>query len=451
MSMVPNKIKIRAIIFLCGVFVLSQAISLFIYEHNRNHTILMTEANDLAERISGIVNLAQKFPSFERKKILAAAETQLLSMYPNVIPYESRSCMDNEFSKVMKMQFERANANMNMFDIDICVRELDTITRVLKKDHQGALDVIAAFEFPDKSTSTFHAVLPIKNSLFSETIMLYLLALLFVGLVLAWYYIVRLVSPIERLASAAEAIGIDINASPMNEEGSMEIRVAARSFNLMQLRLQRLIQSQTEMFAAISHDLKSSLTRLKLRVELLSNPREQKGINRVVDDMSQMVHSIVEFVRGCSSTEVSRKVEICALVESLCDDLKEEGFAVSFSSKVDSTVLYCRPVALRRGIQNIINNAIQYGHFAEVSIVDSDSILTINIKDGGPGIPEDNFDDVFKPFFRLEKSRNKKTGGLGLGLSITQNIVHLHGGKMVLCNDKDGGVNVKVQLPKKES
>ncbi|NVJ60974.1 MAG: HAMP domain-containing protein [Gammaproteobacteria bacterium] len=448
-GIIPNKIKTQAILFLCGVFVISQTVSLFIYEHNRNHTILMTEASDLAARISGIVSLAQEFPSSERRNILASAETQFLSMYPIVTPFEESSCTNNEFSKEMISELERAFLNMSKHQIRVCVRELDGLASVVKKDTQGALDVMVIIKFPDQTSSMFHAVLPIKNSLFNQTVVFYLLALVCVGLMLSWIFIIRLVSPIERFAQAAESMGRDINSEPMNEEeGAVEVRVAARSFNHMQERLIRQMKSQTEMFAAVSHDLKTSLTRLNLRVEQIENKEQQQGLFRVVSDMSQMIHSILDYLRGEHSNEASRRVEFRALVESLCDDLKDEGFAVTIDSDVDEQIIECRPVALRRGIQNVIDNAIKYGECAQITLNANDSNIVLDVCDIGPGIPEQNQKDVFKPFYRQEKSRNKKTGGLGLGLSITQNIIHSHGGQIELSNLSDGGLRVRIILLK---
>ncbi|WMS87848.1 ATP-binding protein [Pleionea litopenaei] len=444
--LIPNKIKIQAVLFLSGVFVFSQAVSLLIYEHNREHTILMTEASDLAARISGIVSLAQEFPSSERRKILASAETQFLSAFPIVTPFDPDSCSNNEFSQEMENQLRSAFNGMKDFQLQVCVRPLDGIASVVKKNPQDALDVVVVIHYPDQSSSMFHATLPVKNSLFSETVVFYLIVLLLVGLLLAWIVIVKLVSPIERLAKAAESIGRDINSSPMNEEGAEEIRVAARSFNQMQSQLKRLINSQTEMFAAISHDLKTSLTRLKLRVEQIENKHQQDGLNRVVSDMSNMIHSILDFIRGDYNREDSRNVEFRALVESLCYDLKDEGFPVNFDSKIDEQVLNCRPVALRRGIQNIIDNAIKYGEAANVVLTSDGSNIILEVTDNGPGIPVESLKDVVKPFYRQEKSRNKKTGGLGLGLAIAQNIIHSHGGQLILNNREGKGLSVRIML-----
>jgi signal transduction histidine kinase len=301
--------------------------------------------------------------------------------------------------------------------------------------------------FANEQQTTFHSVLPASQSLLQDSVIFYILLEGIVALLLAWYLIQKTVAPIEKLANAATHIGMDINNPPLDESGAKEIAMAAKAFNTMQARLAHLLHSQSEMLAAISHDLRSAVTRLQLRADLLANEKERSGMLKVVADMRQMIQSVLDFLRGHNPDEPMRIVNISALVESLCSDLADEGLPVSYQHDGPSITLTCRPTELRRCLQNIIDNAIKYAGDAQLSISKLKGYAKIMIKDQGAGIPDNQLLDVLRPFSRLEQSRNHDTGGIGLGLSIADNIVKSHGGTLKLSNHPDGGLVVEIQLP----
>jgi signal transduction histidine kinase len=268
-----------------------------------------------------------------------------------------------------------------------------------------------------------------------------------VALLLAWYLIQKTVAPIEKLANAANRIGLDINNPPLDESGAKEIAMAAKAFNTMQGRLANLLHSQSEMLAAISHDLRSAVTRLQLRADLLENEHDRSGMLKVVADMRKMIQSVLDFLRGQNPDEPMRNVNISALVESLCSDLADEGLPVTYEHDDNSINLTCRPTEIRRCLQNIIDNAIKYAGSAHLSISSANNCASIMVVDQGTGIPEEQLQAVMRPFKRLEQSRNHDTGGIGLGLSIAENIVKSHGGRLTLSNHADGGLLVDIQLP----
>ena len=445
--LLPKTLKSRAILILCGLFVLSHAISLLLYEANRDQTIVLTEATDLAERIIGIVNLAHSLPAEDRQNILEAAETQFLATFPELIPLDQVACQETDFSAQLLEHMKSAFQQLPAYQFDVCVRSLQTSPLFIRATPRNGFDVLVSIEFPNQDRTTFHAVLPDDSSLFRDSVLIYLLIATALALVIAWYLILKVVTPIERLAVAAEKIGVDIDAEPLDEQGTREVAIAARAFNKMQARLQRLIHGQTQMLAAISHDLRSAVTRLELRGELLKDETERAGLLRVTHDMRQMVQSVLDFIRGHDTSEETRNINLTALVESLCEDLKDEGFALDYQIDEPPRVLSCRPAALRRAIQNLIDNAVQYGGKANLSFFAQEADLVIAIEDDGPGIPADQLQEVFKPFYRLEPSRNPKTGGVGLGLAIAQNIVHAHGGEVLLMNREGGGLRAEIHLP----
>lgn len=443
----PGTIRSRTILVVFCAFLLSHTVSLAIYEINRDKTILLTEARDLADRIIGVVELARRFPERDRQRILAAAETQFLTTFPEPGNLDDQPCRNNDFSRRLRESLDRAFADIPGFNARVCLRRLKATPLLARREPRSGFDVLVSVSFPDDERTVFHAILPEGESLIHDAVLVYLLFSGLVGLLLAGYLIRKTVAPLGQLARAADSVGTNIDAAPLPEDGPAEVAAAARAFNRMQRRLARLVHGQTEMLAAVSHDLRTAVTRLQLRAELLRDSREREGQMRVVGDMKTMIQSVLDFVRGVDQGEVPRRTDLQALVESLCEDLREEGYPVTFNGDGEHCVLECRPVALRRALQNIIDNGIKYGGEARVSVASDSDNIRIAIEDSGPGIPASELDAVLHPFYRLEKSRNSKTGGVGLGLSITANTVQAHGGELSLEN-VDAGLRVEIALPR---
>ncbi|GAC18490.1 sensor histidine kinase [Paraglaciecola arctica] len=441
-------LKIRTTLILCTVFILSQMITLIIFEHNRDNVVLSTEATDLADRVIGIVDLAYSFPQQDRQQILAAAETQFLSLFPDIIAISEVACQQNDFTEKISTKLDKAFSKLQDIDAQVCVRSFKNTPLLDRRTtlRQG-FDVLIQINFANEQKITFHSVLPESQSLLQDSVIFYILLEGVVALILAWYLIQKTVAPIEKLANAANHIGMDINNPPLDESGAKEISMAAKAFNTMQERLANLLNSQSEMLAAISHDLRSAVTRLQLRSDLLENEHERIGMLKVVTDMRQMIQSVLDFLRGQNPNEAMRSVNINALVESLCSDLADEGLPVSYQYDGSSTNLTCRPTEIRRCLQNIIDNAIKYADAAQVSISTNNDYASIAIIDNGTGIPQEQLESVLRPFYRLEQSRNGDTGGIGLGLSIAEAIVKSHGGTLTLTNHHSGGLKVEIQLP----
>jgi signal transduction histidine kinase len=424
-------------------------ITLIIFEHNRDNVVLSTEATDLADRVIGIVDLAYSFPQQDRQHILAAAETQFLSLFPEIISTSEVACQQNDFSEQISTKLNKAFSKLQNIDAQVCVRSFKNTPLLDRRTtlRQG-FDVLIQINFANEQKITFHSVLPESQSVLQDSVIFYILLEGIIALLLAWYLIQKTVAPIENLANAADQIGMDINNPPLNESGAKEISMAAKAFNTMQERLANLLNSQSEMLAAISHDLRSAVTRLQLRSELLENEHERIGMLKVVTDMRQMIQSVLDFLRGQNPNEAMRSVNINALVESLCSDLADEGLPVSYHYDGSPINLTCRPTEIRRCLQNIIDNAIKYADAAQVSISMNNDYAFIAIIDNGTGIPQEQLESVLRPFYRLEQSRNDDTGGIGLGLSIAEAIVKSHGGILTLTNHHSGGLKVEIQLPK---
>lgn len=243
--------------------------------------------------------------------------------------------------------------------------------------------------------------------------------------------------PMRRIAAAAERLGRGESVEPLPESGPDDIRQTAEAFNRMQARIQRFVDDRTHMLAAIGHDLRTPLTSLRLRAEFVTDPDLQDKMLKTIAEIQAMAEAALAFAREEATAEDTRAVEISALTESLCDDLSEMGHDVIFIEGMRISYR-CRPEALRRAIRNLIENAVRYGERARVRLVTGTESIEIVVEDDGPGIPEAAAEQVFAPFFRLEHSRNRETGGVGLGLSIARTIARHHGGDILLSNQKNG-------------
>lgn len=251
--------------------------------------------------------------------------------------------------------------------------------------------------------------------------------------------------PMRRLTAAAEALGRGEATAPLPETGPEDIRNTAEAFNKMQERLKRFVADRTRMLAAIGHDLRTPITSLRLRAEFVGDAEVREKMLATIDEMQKMTEATLTFAREESAVEETRSVDLSALVQSLSDDLADMGYDVTFDNGFK--IKYrCRADALRRAIRNLIENAVRYGQRARVSIAKGDDSIDIIIEDDGPGIPPELAEQVFVPFYRLEDSRNRETGGVGLGLSIARNIVRNHGGDIRLVNHA-AGLRAIITLP----
>jgi len=274
------------------------------------------------------------------------------------------------------------------------------------------------------------------------------IAVLLTAVILLSLFAVRWVTrPLSVLSAAADELGRDIRRSPVPETGPVEVRRAARAFNEMQTRLVRYVEDRTRLLTAISHDLKTPITRMRLRAELLEDETLKGKLVRDLQDMENMTNATLDFLRGLEVSETSQPIDLMALLESVQSDAVETGQAVSLQGRA-SHFFAGRPQALRRCLENLIGNAVRYGKQAAVSVEDSGATITIRVHDAGKGIPEAQLEKVFEPYYRLEEARSQAGGGTGLGLGIARNIATLHGGTLTLRNHPEGGLEAVLSLPR---
>lgn len=273
-------------------------------------------------------------------------------------------------------------------------------------------------------------------------------SLMALGALLISIVLVRwLTRPLSTFADAAQRLYRSAESAPVPEEGPVEIRALARAFNEMQGRIKRLIDDRTRALAAVSHDLKTPITRLRFRVEEIEDPEARRSVAADLDEMEAMLDQTLAFLRGDRADEPVKPIDLVAVLETVTDDLLDSGAPVELSGSA-SAVLPGRRLALKRAFGNLVDNALKYGASARIVVRDlSDSVL-VEIADEGPGIAPADIERALAPFVRLEPSRNPATGGFGLGLPIAQAIIEGHDGSLTLANGRERGLVVTVRLPK---
>ncbi len=263
----------------------------------------------------------------------------------------------------------------------------------------------------------------------------------------AWWAARWLSRPMNRLAKAAQELGRDIDRPPVPEDGTLECRDASRVFNQMQARIRQQLAERDRFVAAVSHDLRTPLTRLRLRTESLDDARAQQLFRRDIAEMDAMIAATLDYLRGVAGAEAWALLNVQALVDSMADDQLAVGHRVTVAGQ--AAPLWVQALALRRCLDNLVGNAIRYGGSAEVTLHDMADALTIEVRDHGPGLSAEELERVMEPFYRVEASRNRHSGGVGLGLTIASDIVRRHGGQLQLRNAAGGGLVVAAIFPRK--
>ncbi len=262
---------------------------------------------------------------------------------------------------------------------------------------------------------------------------------------LAWWFARRLAAPIAAFAAGAERLGRDPQAPPIDIRGSAEVASAVKAFNQMQDRLRSYVEYRTGMIAAIAHDLRTPLTRLRFRIEATPDELQAK-LARDIDEMEAMISATLAFVQDATRPRERKKLEISSLVETVMDEAAETGADAAVEC-ADKVVIDGDPIALKRLVANLVDNALKFGSQARGRVFTENGMAIVEVEDNGPGVPEDQVERAFEPFHRLESSRSRDTGGIGLGLAVVRAIARSHGGDVFLQNRTGGGLRARVMLP----
>ena len=287
-----------------------------------------------------------------------------------------------------------------------------------------------------------------KDRLYSETAFVFLLWMIFASVILlffSYFFMNKQIRPLKRLAIIAETFGRGLDAPELKSSGAEEIRQTTKAFNQMRTRIKRFLKQRTDMLAGVSHDLRTPLTRMKLQLSLLKDEKAKTELELDINEMTAMLDSYVSFVRS-ETPEPIENINLNKFLKEIIKNLDNKNFEIKFDER-NIIKTSARPLQLKRAFQNIIDNSIRYSTKLNIQIFTNNEGCVITLEDDGPGVPDKNYEDVFKPFFTLDPSRNKLKGESGLGLSITRDIIRSHGGDIKLEKSSLGGLKSVIQLP----
>jgi signal transduction histidine kinase len=476
MNLLPRSLFSRlVIVFLVGLFI-AQGISLAIVLQDRGEFLSRTSGLQSVRRIADTVVLFDTVNNLERERLvkLLSSPTMRISIAQNPAPLPIprtteavESAQSVFFTSILQRSLGR-DREIRLFVLEPTPELNSPATSLLpggmQHRHQASglgttqgpmagryrsrltASVIAQVQLSDGNWATFDSQLQPEAWSWPLRALLSMLVLLF-GVVLLAIVGVRWVTrPLKNFSLAAIELGKNIDRAPLPETGPIEVVQAARALNGMQARLSRYLQDRTRILAAMSHDLKTPITRMRLRAELLDDEPARTKFIRDLSELEEMVSGTLSFMRGLETSEVIQPLDINALLESLQADAQESGHSVEIIGRA-TTSYECRPQAIKRCLSNLIDNAIKYGHLARVSLIQLPSSLHVVVSDEGPGVPTDELERLFDPFYRLESSRNRDYGGTGLGLTIARSIAEQHGGTLVLKNGPSTGLECHLDLP----
>ena len=424
------------IVLLLGIATV-QGASLWYYEATLNNETVLASEKQLADRIIAIYRAVLHAPERDRDGITHDLAGGVIEAHwarqPNAVADEKvMSTWHGLRERLIALNGEFANGALI-----IGVDRLDTTS------HLASISM----RLGDGSWVNVDLVPSHGQHVRSDSAILST-SLMALGVVIVTILLIRwLTRPLDLFSKAARTLYTSTDRAPVPETGPREIRTLARAFNEMQARIRRLVGARTQALAAVSHDLKTPLTRLRMRLDEVSNAETRQAIATDLAEMESMIDATLSYLRGDRSDEELRPVDVVAILGTISDDAQDAGAEVGLQSP-RSIVVRGRHLALKRAITNIVQNAIKYGGRAAIVARAEHDKARITVEDDGPGIPEADMEAVFEPFTRVERSRNRDTGGFGLGLTIASEIIQAHGGTITLENRAEGGLRVTMLLPR---
>lgn len=451
----PRSLIAQTIIVLMVGLTASHLLSMVVYSGDRITALTRQGDRAAAMRIADVANLVLRTPAPERAGLVARFDGLSLAVSLRAAPsFAPPDASTPEAEAVRREIAARLPPEAAMVRVmlqpqhDHALMSAFHHLRDAVYGEPARMTVRAAVPLPDGNWLELYAPPPEQGADHSA---LASMAAMVAAIVIAAIWVVRrMTAPLKTLAEAARRMARDVNAPDLPETGPAEVREAIAAFNHMRNEVRRLLDDRTLMLAAISHDLRTPITLLRLRVEALGPGEERDRMLGSLADMERMIASTLDFARQDAADEPHAVLDLAALLDAMVADMQDVGRDVSYTGPQGGVRLACRPQSLKRAITNIVDNAVNYGGRAEVALDVAADRLELSVADSGPGLPPEQFDKVFQPFYRCEASRSRTTGGSGLGLSIARDIVAAHGGSIRLANRTGGGLVVTIALPRGE-
>lgn len=451
--LIPDTIRARVLLVMIVGLTLSHALSVSMYFTDRTAALLFTGGEHIGERIMVVDELINRVPLAERQLMAATADLSKLHVTrtrePAIDEVSDGGWRTDVLRNALIGHFGEGNERIYRIAYvdEVADGPWRNHFRTLHKEEVFGATLLVSLKAKDGGWLNFAASVEPPEPFWSLRFGLSLLVMLLAVMILSAFVVRHFTKPLSAFARAANRLGVNLNAPSLPETGPSEVRGAAHAFNEMQDRIRRLVEDRTRMVAAISHDLGTPITRLRLRAEFVESEEQKEKMLADLNDMEVMVNAVMSFARDEASREPRVAVDLQTVIQRVCDDNVDAGASITLTASGKAVPYVCQPVAMRRVLTNLINNAVSYGKRARVSLKVLESGIEIQIDDDGPGIPAESQEDVFRPFQRLEGSRSRETGGVGLGLSVARTIVRGHGGNISLENRNEGGLRVTVYLP----
>lgn len=471
-SLLPDSIAGRTAIVLLVGLLLSHLAAFAIYAGNRLDALVALGSSQSADRVATVVRVFDGAGPVERRRLVRTMTSPDLHVGWSSEPMVTREAADGLARSIADQLRNQLGAGI---ELRVGAAEgsatpapgFPHLAHHMMRDmmsgsgpgpwHYGFMSVLrgapgsvlvfASARLGDGSWVNIALPIgPAETTAWTPRFVLALAVMLATALILSLWAARRTLRPLAAFAGAANRLGTDVNAPPLAERGPREVRDAAAAFNEMQQRLRRFIADRTQLLAAISHDLRTPITRMRLRLEFIDDAEQRARMEADLQEMETMIAATLSFARDEAGAEPRVPTDLAALLAAIVADAKALGNDVGYRGP-DHHQLVAGPMLLRRALANLIENAVRYGRCARVGLAVLPGAVRIDIEDDGPGIPESEREKVFAPFYRLESSRSRDTGGTGLGLTVARNAILAHGGAIALTNRPEGGLTVTVTLP----
>jgi signal transduction histidine kinase len=459
--LLPDSLAGWALLIIIAALTVAGITTLLAITQSRTESTRLKGLFQLAERVNSVTRAVVNEPAAGRAMLAAALGDATLIIRVDQMPLaeetseetltELQGVLLRRLSRpgITEVRVSRHQAGVNPLRPDTPGADAGPFERALSDislQYAVGDGYVVSTRLADGTWINFvNTIAPPSNLWSIETIVLTLGGILIVLAASSWA-LRQLTGPYNVLARAADRFGLDLNSPPLPERGPREVRSAVRAFNSMQGRLKRMVEDRDQLVAAVSHDLRTPVTRLRLRAEYVDDGEQKRRMLGDLDEIETMTRSVLAFARNTAEPEAREMLDLVSLVDSLCIDTP--GARLQLAPGLPARIAYCgQPVALRRCIANLVDNAVKYGKQANVSLALSAEAVRIRIEDDGPGVPPKDMEKVFRPFVRLEPSRNRETGGTGLGLTIARAVARSHGGEVVLANRPAGGLMAEIILP----
>ncbi len=407
----------QVVLSILAMIIIAHVVAMFLYLRESNLNSQAIRRNAVIQKIINAIYTVEATPVATRSKAVSAMEDPDINVTLTRMPNP----------KALRFQ------QVSYWNISKALRgKLSTFNLSIEMGPMQWLNIKATI---------YHHVL--YTQLFLFFVEIFIFGTIFIS---AWS-IRRFTHPLKKFKQAAEQLGIDLHSRPVSIYGPPVVREAAAAMNQMQHRIQDLIHDRTQMLAAISHDLRTPITRMKLRSQFVDDQQLQSKFIVDLDEMSNMIDEVLAFATEDANNEGKKRFDLISLLTTAVDQYVSTGANITITTDLYRVPIAGRPIAIKRAFNNIINNALSFAHSVKVTISEKAGQIVIQVDDDGPGISQADIKDAFKPFYRGEKSRNRNTGGVGLGLAVAYDIVRTHGGKINLENLDPHGLRVRITVP----